>query len=102
MQNNHVTVIVTGGSDGYGKGIAKILKTAGADVWITGRNEKKLVECASALGVNYFVADVTSGNDWDRLFQTVKYPDVLINNAGAGGKIVPGAMAICLTSCGSK
>ena len=40
MEISKTTIIVTGGSEGYGKGIAKILKTAGADVWITGRNEK--------------------------------------------------------------
>jgi NAD(P)-dependent dehydrogenase (short-subunit alcohol dehydrogenase family) len=28
--------LVTGGSDGYGRGIASVLKAAGAKVWITG------------------------------------------------------------------
>ena len=30
-------VIVTGGTGGYGKGIAAAFKGAGADVWITGK-----------------------------------------------------------------
>ena len=39
----YLTVIVTGGSDGYGKGIAKILKTAKINVEkiATGQLKKK-------------------------------------------------------------
>ena len=82
-------VIVTGGSDGYGKGIAKVLKEAGARVWITGRNEEKLAKTAVELGVDSLVADVTKPEDWDRLFEIAGCPDILVNNAGAGGKIAP-------------
>ena len=32
------TALVTGGSKGYGVGIAGALKAAGASVWITGRD----------------------------------------------------------------
>lgn len=82
-------VIVTGGSDGYGKGIAKVLAAAGAKVWITGRDEAKLERAASELNVGFIVADVTSPTDWDKVFAAVGAPDILINNAGAGGRIVP-------------
>lgn len=82
-------VIVTGGSDGYGKGIAKVFAAAGAQVWITGRNEDKLKKTAAELNVSYITADVTSPADWDKVFATVGCPDVLINNAGAGGRIAP-------------
>ena len=34
--------LVTGGSEGYGYGIAKVLRTSGCIVWITGRNLMKL------------------------------------------------------------
>ena len=39
--------IVTGGSGGYGKGIAAAFKQAGAEVWITGRNQEKLAKAAA-------------------------------------------------------
>lgn len=89
MQLESKKVIVTGGSDGYGKGIAKVFHAAGAVVWITGRNEEKLKKSAAELGVQYIVADVTRTEDWDRVFAEVGTPDILINNAGAGGKISP-------------
>jgi NADP-dependent 3-hydroxy acid dehydrogenase YdfG len=38
------TIIVTGGSRGYGAGIAEALMKAGARVWITGRDAAKLTE----------------------------------------------------------
>lgn len=82
-------VIITGGSDGYGKGIARVFKEAGAAVWITGRNEEKLAGTAAELGVDFLAADVTRAEDWDKLFALVKTPDILINNAGNGGKIAP-------------
>ena len=34
---NDLAVIVTGGSKGYGAGIAAVMRRRGADVWITGR-----------------------------------------------------------------
>lgn len=89
MQLESKKVIVTGGSDGYGKGIAKVFHAAGAIVWITGRNEDKLKKTAAELGVKYIVADVTKSEDWDHVFAETGCPDILINNAGAGGKIAP-------------
>ena len=89
MNIQNKKVIVTGGSDGYGKGIASVLKKAGAEVFITGRNAAKLEKTAAELGVEFIVADVTSSADWDKVFAVVGTPDILINNAGAGGKIVP-------------
>ncbi|MBP5638096.1 MAG: SDR family oxidoreductase [Victivallales bacterium] len=82
-------VIVTGGSGGYGKGIAEAFKKAGANVWITGRNEQKLKDTANELGVHAVLADVSSGKDWDNLMVQVGDVDVLINNAGGGGAILP-------------
>ncbi len=82
------TAIVTGGSKGYGYGIAKALKAKGAEVWITGRREKELAEAAGRLGVSFVAGDVACGSDWDRLFKTVVDAkgslDLLVNNAGAG------------------
>ncbi len=85
------TAIVTGGSAGYGVGIARMLAQAGADVWITGRNEERLRKVANDLGVSYVAADVSSAADWDELIANVTGKtgrlDVLVNNAGAGVKI---------------
>ena len=82
-------VIVTGGGSGYGKGIASALAKAGAKVWITGRDARRLSTAAKATGARAIVADVTVGADWDRVFEEVGAVDVLVNNAGAGGKIRP-------------
>lgn len=87
-------VIVTGGSKGYGVGIAEAFKQRGAMVWITGRDGDALHATASRLGVQACVADASSGADWDRLIDTVTQKsagriDALINNAGGGGAIKP-------------
>jgi NAD(P)-dependent dehydrogenase (short-subunit alcohol dehydrogenase family) len=85
------TIIVTGGSRGYGAGIAEAFVEAGARVWITGRNETSLQETAQRIGATPFVADVADGEAWDRLMAEVLAQtgrlDVLINNAGEGVKI---------------
>lgn len=90
MQLKGKKVLVTGGSSGYGKGIASILAQAGAEVWITGRNEKKLRETAEKLNIHAVCADVSCGADWDKIIDAMGNDiDVLVNNAGAGGNLVP-------------
>lgn len=87
------TAIVTGGSKGYGYGIAEALKSGGAEVWITSRHEDELQRAAEQLGVNSCTADATRGEDWDRLVREVTGRtgtiDILINNAGGGIKKAP-------------
>lgn len=88
------TAIVTGGAKGFGSGIAEALRRRGADVWITGRDEAALERTADALKVHAVRADVTRGEDWDRLFGEVSEAgrgriDILVNNAGAGVRIAP-------------
>lgn len=89
MNLKNKKILVTGGGSGYGKGIASVLARAGAEVWITGRNEEKLRQTAAEISVKYVCADVTSGEDWDRVLASMNGLDVLINNAGAGGHLVP-------------
>ena len=82
--------IVTGGSGGFGAGIAWALADRGAKVWITGRDELALNRIADETGAIPVVADVTSGADWDRVFSLVGDDvGILVNNAGAGVRIAP-------------
>ena len=80
--------IVTGGSRGYGAGIAEAFAREGAAVWITGRTKHVLQEAAARIGARAIPADVTSGADWDQVFRSVMDVhgrlDILVNNAGAG------------------
>ena len=89
MELNGIKAIVTGGGSGFGKGISAALASAGAKVWITGRNHDKLVAAARKIGAKAFVADASNGGDWDRLLAEVGDVDVLVNNAGFAGKIAP-------------
>jgi NAD(P)-dependent dehydrogenase (short-subunit alcohol dehydrogenase family) len=89
MELKGVKAIVTGGGSGFGKGIAEAFSRAGAKVWITGRNSDKLAAAAKETGVRAFAADAANGGDWDRLLAEVGDVDVLVNNAGFGGKIAP-------------
>ena len=87
------TAIVTGGSRGYGSGIAEELKKNGAIVWITGRNEKDLESTGKSLGIHFLRADAAESADWDilveRVMDTCGTIDILVNNAGGGIKIAP-------------
>jgi len=87
------TAVVTGGSRGYGKGIAEALKEKGADVWITGRHIDALESTAESLNAHYCRADAASCEDWDALIKTVFDKsgriDILVNNAGGGIRIAP-------------
>ena len=84
------TALVTGGSKGFGTGITAALKSAGAKVWITGRNEAALRSSAEKIGVDWIQADATIAADWDRALETVIKStgklDILVNNAGGGIK----------------
>ncbi|MBB5037980.1 SDR family oxidoreductase [Prosthecobacter dejongeii] len=87
----NTSVIVTGGSRGYGAGIAEAFVKAGARVWITGRDQERLQTTAQNIGAIPFTADVADGYAWDRLMEEVIQHtgrlDVLVNNAGEGVKV---------------
>lgn len=81
------TVLVTGGSTGIGRIIAKRLAAEGANVVITGRNEGTLKEAASQdEKISYVVADVGSTEDVGRTIAAIRERhgklDILVNNAG--------------------
>lgn len=84
-------VVITGGTDGIGRGCAAAVAREGATVIVTGRNEsrgKETVDHVNAQGgdIRYVQQDVTDEAHWDALFddldKTVGAPDVLVNNAG--------------------
>lgn len=87
------TAIVTGGSAGYGAGIAAKLVQAGCKVFASGRNEERLKAACAKTGAAPVVADAASPEDWKKLARLVEKEsggvDILVNNAGSGGKIGP-------------
>ena len=75
------TALVTGGSRGIGKAIAKALYHAGARVIICGRDPKSLIAAAKEIGeILCIPADVRK--DVKKLFRAVDRLDILVNNAG--------------------
>lgn len=89
------TVLITGGSRGLGRAIARAFAEAGADVVITARGEEQLKRTAAELStagrrVLAHAADVTVDEDVARLIDfTVAQCgqlDVLVNNAGLSSR----------------
>lgn len=74
-------IIITGGSDGLGKTIAKELSKDN-NVYIVSNSENKLKETVSEIGCKYFVCDVTDSNRVKEVFNKIGKIDVLINCAG--------------------
>lgn len=94
---NGRTVIVTGGSSGIGKAMAKRFLEKGANVVITGRTKDKLIHASKELGVEssrltFVEMDVRNPEDIDRMIKETKKSfgsiDFLVNNA-AGNFICP-------------
>jgi 3-oxoacyl-[acyl-carrier protein] reductase len=88
MELRDATVLVTGGSSGIGRAVAKTLIEAGAKVAITGRDEGRLMEAAHSLNALPIRGDVTNESDvhrtYDELLKAFGHLDVLVNNAGKG------------------
>jgi len=75
------TALVTGGSRGIGKAIARALYGAGARVIIAAREPQSLIRAAKDIGEIICVpADVRK--DVKKLFRYVDRLDILVNNAG--------------------
>ncbi len=87
------TALVTGASRGYGAGIAEQLVREGAQVWIAARQAEDLGAVARRIGAQAVTADVTRGEDWDRLLAAVTAGggrlDLLVNNAGGTVRVAP-------------
>lgn len=90
LQNN--TVLITGGTSGFGLEFAKRLSELGNTVIITGRNAAKLEEAKQLLPrVHTFQSDVSEPQAIKDLFEKItrQFPalNVLINNAGEMRKL---------------
>lgn len=90
------SVIVTGGSEGIGFGIAAALVREGARVVLVARREDKLAQAAGVLGeaASYVVGDAGSFAVAEQAVQTAVARhgglDLLVNNAGL---LLPGMVA---------
>lgn len=88
MNLTNAVALITGGSAGIGRAIAKVLAESGARVAITGRDQGRLEEAARTLGVFPIRADVSSEADVARTYGEVLGHfgglDILVNNAGIG------------------
>lgn len=77
-------IVITGGSDGLGKAIAR--KLSDNKVVIISDNEKSLIEVSSELNCDYRLCDVANYNQVEKtinsIIDTYGKIDVLVNNAG--------------------
>ena len=85
--------VVTGGGSGIGKATAVRFAEAGARVVVAGRRQASLDSVADEVGGVAVVCDVTDESEVERLFGEAKQRlgsvDVLFNNAGMSGPIMP-------------
>jgi uncharacterized oxidoreductase len=85
MNVNGKSVLLTGGSAGIGREIARQLKAKGAQVILTGRDPARL-DAMRAEGFEVLAADLSSAAGVDALVAALgdRPSDILINNAGLG------------------
>ncbi len=92
MKNEKKVILITGGSQGLGKEIAKTLYKDNLVV-VLSNDKKSLEETMAELSIEGFYADVTNPVDLESAVSKVKEKfgkiDILINNAGvwAGGAL---------------
>jgi uncharacterized oxidoreductase len=87
MDLRNAKVLITGGSDGIGRGLAALFLEVGATVLITGRNPEKLQKTVAELpGLKTFVNDIGVPEERIKLaaYIEVNMPghNIVINNAG--------------------
>jgi NAD(P)-dependent dehydrogenase (short-subunit alcohol dehydrogenase family) len=89
--------LITGGNSGIGLATARLFVTEGAQVAITGRDQKTLDAAIAELGPNArgYRADMTIREDRERLFAALAKDfgklDIVFANAGISGKTPTGS-----------
>jgi NAD(P)-dependent dehydrogenase (short-subunit alcohol dehydrogenase family) len=98
MRLKDKTVLITGGGGGIGRVMARAFVQEGAGVLICGRDRKRLESVSAEVQAPegklfYLVCDITKNDDLKRLAQWIAQAwgrlDVLVNNAGVLGLMVP-------------
>jgi uncharacterized oxidoreductase len=89
---NSANLLITGGSDGIGRGLAARYVAAGARVLVTGRSKDKLdVAASEILGLETLVNDLSIAAERERLAEHVRERtpgiSIVINNAGIQRRI---------------
>ena len=78
--------LITGGSRGIGKEIARVFLEEGAKVMITSKDPKRLESAANELGASFVEADIQKENEVKNVVKNTieKFGkiDILVNNAG--------------------
>jgi NAD(P)-dependent dehydrogenase (short-subunit alcohol dehydrogenase family) len=101
------TALVTGGGRSVGRGIATVLASAGAFVYVNDLHEDRASEVAAAIatdggGASTAVFDVTDTEAVDEAFRAInadgRTVDILVNNAG----IVEGSMQALFSESGPE
>lgn len=92
MELRHNTILITGGTSGFGYEFARQLLALGNTVLLTGRNPAKLADTKQRLpGVHTFQSDVSDPAAIGQLCEQVisQFPtlNVLVNNAGEMRKL---------------
>jgi NAD(P)-dependent dehydrogenase (short-subunit alcohol dehydrogenase family) len=89
--------LITGGNSGIGLATAHLFIAEGAQVAITGRDQRTLDDAVTELGPNArgYRADVTVAEDRNRLFEELAKDfgklDIVFANAGIGGRTPTGS-----------
>jgi NAD(P)-dependent dehydrogenase (short-subunit alcohol dehydrogenase family) len=88
------TILITGANKGLGREAARRLAGGGHDVWAAARDPERGRAAAEEIGARSLVLDVTDEASVEAAAKTVADAtggvlDVLINNAGISGEVVP-------------
>jgi uncharacterized oxidoreductase len=92
MNLKQATVLITGGTQGIGLGLAERFLAAGSSVVVTGRDSAKIEQTLRAFpGLHGWVSDISKPEDRESLATRIKaefpFLNVVINNAGIQWRI---------------